>query len=205
VKLFKTAFGALLLLSAALTAVAQQPAGAAKPQPSQPLPQGGKIAVINTAQFQAEVFEFKAKVEVLNRQFESRVKEVQGIADKINALETTLKTQGQVLNAATTAEKTEQLEAMKKDYQRKAEDLQSDASKARDRAFEPVSAKLSKFAEDYTSKHNIILLIDIANAAQSGALVWFDPRTDVTKDFIAEYNKANPVPTAPAAAKPGEK
>jgi hypothetical protein len=31
-------------------------------------------------------------------------------------------------------------------------------------------------------------------------VLWFDQRLDVTKDFINEYNKANPV--APAAAAP---
>jgi outer membrane protein len=93
---------------------------------------------------------------------------------------------------------------MKRDYQRKGEDLQADANRAKDRAFEPISGKLGKFAEDYTAKRGIILLVDLANASQAGAIVWFDTRTDVTQDFINEYNKANPVPTsAPAApAKP---
>jgi Skp family chaperone for outer membrane proteins len=209
VKSFNIAFGVLILSLVAITASAQQPPVAPRPQapkPTAPAP-GRKIAVINTALFQSEVLEFKAKAEQLNRQFEPRVKDVQGLADKINALETTLKTQGSVLNAATTAEKTEQLETMKKDYQRKAEDLQADAGKARDQAFAPISQKLGKFAEDYTAKRNIVLLIDIANGVQSGAVLWFDPRTDITRDFIAEYNRANPVPTAPAAApaKPGQR
>ena len=44
----------------------------------------GKIAVINTAAFQQQVLEFKAKVEALNKQFEPRVKEVQGLNDRIH-------------------------------------------------------------------------------------------------------------------------
>jgi hypothetical protein len=48
------------------------------------------------------------------------------------------------------------------------------------------------------------MLVDISNALQSGVVIWFDPRSDVTKDFISEYNKANPVTSAPPkpAAKP---
>jgi hypothetical protein len=49
------------------------------------------------------------------------------------------------------------------------------------------------------------MLFDLANALQSGTIVWLDRRIDITEDFIAEYNKANPVPgaaPAPAAAAP---
>ncbi|HMG32525.1 MAG TPA: OmpH family outer membrane protein [Blastocatellia bacterium] len=178
---------------------------ATKPAATTPaaLPKG-KIAVINTAVFQDKVAEFKQKIDALNRQFEPRVKEVQTLADKITALENTLKTNGNLLSASKVAEQTEQLEAMKKEYQRKGEDLQADAGRARDKAFEPISAKLGKFAEDYTAKHGIVLLVDLANAIQSGTVLWYDARADVTQDFVNEYNKANPVPTAaaPPAAKP---
>jgi Skp family chaperone for outer membrane proteins len=204
-KLFKFALGALALPLLCVSAFAQQQPGAgAARQPAGPasLPKG-KIAVINTAAFQEKVEEFKAKIDSLSRQFETRVKEVQSLADKITALETTLKSQGNVLAAAKIAEMTENLESMKREYKRKAEDLEADAGRARDKAFEPITGKLSKFAEDYTVKRGIVLLVDIANAVQSGTVIWFDPRSDVTLDFINEYNKANPVATA--ATKPPAK
>lgn len=203
-KLFKIALAALTLQLAGVSAMAQQPAATAPPKPAAPalLPKG-KVAVINTAVFQEKVEEFKAKVESLNRQFESRVKEVQGLTDKINALETTLKSQNQVLSPAKVAEMTENLEAMKRDQKRKAEDLEADAGRARDKAFEPITGKLGKFAEDYTAKRGIVMLVDIANALQAGVVLWFDPRSDVTQDFVNEYNKANPVATS--APKPAPK
>src|SRR5262249_45063379 len=137
--------------------------------------------------------------------FEPRVKDVRSLADRINAQESTLKTQSQggALSAARVAEMTEQLESWKKDYQRKAEDLQADATRAKDRAFEPLSTKLVKFAKDYTARHGIVHLIDLSNSQQSGLLLWYDPRTDITQDFVNEYNKANPVPgAAPTPTKP---
>ena len=85
-----------------------------------------------TGVFQQQVEEFKARIDALNRQFEPRVKDVQGLADKINALETTLKSQSGVLAPAKVAEMTENLESMKRDYQRKGEDLQAEAGRARD-------------------------------------------------------------------------
>ena len=203
-KSFRFALAALALQLLAVSALAQQPvAGGAKPATPALLPKG-KVAVVNTAAFQEQVDEFKQKIEALNRQFEPRVKEVQSLADKINALETTLKSQTGVLTPAKVAEMTENLGVMKREYTRKGEDLQADAGRARDKAFEPITGKLSKFAEDYTAKRGVVLLIDLANGLQSGTLIWYDPRSDVTQDFIKEYNKANPVTTT-AAPKPPAK
>ena len=201
-KVFKLALAALALQLVGASVFAQQPGAGARPAPAL-LPKG-KIAVINTAAFQEKVEEFKAKIESLNRQFEGRVKEVQGLNDRINALETTLKSQSGVLTPAKVAEMTENLETMKRDHKRKQEDLEADAGRARDKAFEPITGKLGKFAEDYTAKRGIVMLVDISNALQSGVVVWFDPRSDITQDFITEYNKANPVATAAtkSAAKP---
>jgi outer membrane protein len=206
-KSLKMALVALALQLLAVSALAQQPSAGGPQKPSAPplLPKG-KVAVVNTAAFQEQVEEIKQKIESLNRQFEPRVKEVQSLADKITALETTLKSQTGVLTPAKVAEMTENLGVMKRDYTRKAEDLQADAGRARDKAFEPITGKLSKFAEDYTAKRGVVMLIDLANGAQSGTLIWYDPRSDVTQDFIKEYNKANPVTTAaPVAPKPAAK
>jgi outer membrane protein len=101
----------------------------------------------------------------------------------------------------------EQLNDMKKDYQRRGEDLQAEAERAQARAFQPLSEKLGKFAEEYARKRGIVLLVDLANSVQSGTVLWFDRRSEVTQDFINEYNKAHPVPNAPAttSAPPAQK
>jgi Skp family chaperone for outer membrane proteins len=154
----------------------------------------GKIAVINTGVFQEQIGEFKAKLDALNKQFEPRIRELDQLATQIKTREDTLKTQGPALTPAKVAELTEQVESMKRDYQRKGEDLQADGGKARDLALQPVSEKLEKFAKDYTVRKGITVLVDLANAFNSGLIVWYDPKLDVTEDFIKEYNKANAVP-----------
>src|SRR5215217_846637 len=156
-RLSKIAIVMVAILGLAVSASAQQPANGATPKAA-PAPAAlpkGKVAVIDTERFQDQVFEFKAKMEALNRQFEPRIKEVQGLADRITALETTLKTQSTALSAAKSAEMTEQLAGMKREYQRKGEDLQADGNRAKQRAFEPISGKLVKFAEQYTAKKGI--------------------------------------------------
>jgi outer membrane protein len=191
------------LVGLAVTGSAQQVSAPAQGGVPAFLPKG-KIAVINTNAFQEKIGEYRAKIEALNRQFEPRLKEIQGLADRITALENTIKTQSQTLTPARVAEMTEQVDAMKRDYQRKAEDLQADGNRARNQSFDPINQKLAKFAEDYTAKKGIVLMFDLASAPQANTVIWFDPRSDVTEDFINEYNKANPAPAAaqPATPKP---
>jgi Skp family chaperone for outer membrane proteins len=194
----------LIRLAQALSAILIFSTTMCAQQPPTNVPAGpikGRIALINTAVLQEQIGEYRAKLEALNRQFEPRVKEVQTLIDRINALETTIKTQTGTLSPARVAEMTEQLGQMKRDHQRKTEDLQADAERARDQALAPLKEKLSKFLEDFTAKRGIVLLIDIANGIESNVLVWFDQRVDITQEFITEYNKANPVP-AGAAGKP---
>ena len=182
----------LVLLLLGVAALAQGPTAA---------PAGkGKIAVINTAAFQEQVGEFKAKLDALNKQFEPRIKELDQLGGRIQSIENTIKTQ--TLSAAKVAELSEQIDTMKRDYQRKSEDLQADGGRARDLALQPVSEKLEKFAQAYAAQGRIRVLVDLANAVNGGILLWYDPRLDITEDFIKEYNKANPVPgAAPAPPK----
>ncbi|HEX5735009.1 MAG TPA: OmpH family outer membrane protein [Blastocatellia bacterium] len=157
----------------------------------------GKIAIINSLYFQDNIGEIKSKVETLNRQFEPRMKEIQGLRDRITALETTIDTQRKsgALQATREAEMIEQLEQMKLDYKRRGEDLQAEGNRVSEQAIAPINAKVARFLQEYAQKRGIILLINIANEAQARTVVWFDRRADVTQDFIVEYNKANPVAT----------
>jgi Skp family chaperone for outer membrane proteins len=202
VKLSRITQTIVALAGLSVAASAQQP-GTLAQGGTTPVATKGKVAVINTGAFQDQIGEFKAKVEALNRQFEPRVKEVQSKAERISALENTIKTQSGVLTPAKVAEMTEQLEREKREYQRKTEDLEADGNRAKDQMLGPVREKLTKFVEAYTAKRGVIVLFDLGNAVQSNTLLWYDSRLDITKDFIEEYNKANPVPAAaPAPQKP---
>jgi Skp family chaperone for outer membrane proteins len=187
----------LAIASLAIAASAQ----ATAPQ-SRPAATKGKIAFINTGIFQDQIGEFKARVDALNRQFEPRVRDLQSKGERVAALENTIKTQSGVLAPAKLAETNEQLEREKREYQRKQEDLEADGNRAKDQVLGPIREKLTKFVEAYTEKRGITMLIDLANAIQSNTIVWFDPRADITQDFVAEYNKTNPVTGAPPAGTP---
>jgi hypothetical protein len=97
---------------------------------------------------------------------------------------------------------------MQKRYQRTGEDLQVEVQKESDTALGPIRQKLAEFVKGYATQRNIILILDKSAAFQSGTIAYVADAIDVTDDFIAEYNKANPVPGAtasPAGARPGGK
>ena len=195
----KTIQAVLMLIVAASIGYAQQPAGPPKPAG----PPAKRVAFINSAALQDQIGEYKAKIDGLNRRFEPQVKSLQEMADRANALEGTMKSQVNVLTPARVAEMTEQLAQMKRDYQRKQEDLQADGEREKNLALDPVKRKMSAFMQDYAAKRGIAVIIDLAAAFEANMVVWFDARADVTMDFVAEYNKANPVPgAAPAPPKP---
>ena len=188
----------LVLIAVAAVARAQQPAAPAKPQTAP----AKRLALINSGVIQDQVGEYKAKIEELNRKYEPQVKGLQDMADRINALESTIKSQSNVLTPARVAEMTEQLAQMKRDYQRKAEDLQAEGERVKNQALDPVKKKMSAFMQDFAARRGIAVMVDLAAGFEANTIVWYDPRADVTLEFVTEYNKANPVPGAPPPAKP---
>ncbi|HUK88916.1 MAG TPA: OmpH family outer membrane protein, partial [Blastocatellia bacterium] len=102
------------------------------------------------------------------------------------------------------AEMQAQLDEMKKRGSRELEDFQADYKKSLEDQTKPIQAKLFQFIQNYATSRGIILILDLPGAYQTGTLAYWNPSTDVTEDFITEYNKANPVPGAPAGqpAKP---
>jgi Skp family chaperone for outer membrane proteins len=201
VKFRLAAFGAALLAAGTATASAQQATqagvGAALPD--------GKVAVINTQVFPGAILELKQKYEQVNNQFKDRYQKLQALGEQMKGMENDLRTKQNVL----TADKYQELQAnyteLKKRGEREQEDFNADADKQLDIATKPVRDKMTQFLNTYAAQRNIILVINLAGAAQSGSLAYWNPGSDITDDFVAEYNKANPVAgVAPATPSPGQ-
>jgi Skp family chaperone for outer membrane proteins len=183
---------AIVLTALSVCAAAQQPA-------SGPVPEG-KVVVINTTAFPSQIGELKQKYDQVDNQFKDRSQKLQTIVDQMGKLETEIKAQQNVLTADKLREKQEQYESLKRQATRDNEDLRVEAEKALEAATKPVRDKLYQALNNYSTKNGIVMVINLAGAAQSGALAFWDPKSDITEDFIKDYNRANPVPGgAPAA------
>src|SRR5262249_47882673 len=90
----------------------------------------------------------------------------------------------------------DEIENLKKEYNRSLQDSQDLASKREKTETDDIYEKLSKFLEQYCAKHGITTVFDASRLPYTGVVVYAIPMSNITKDFISEYNKANPVQTA---------
>jgi outer membrane protein len=168
-------------------AAAQAPAGAGS---SGPLPDS-KIAVIFTEAFLDEkqgIARFNALVANLNREFQPRETELQGLKTRAQALQDEITKTASVADPKTIQTKTDQLESLKKELQRKAEDAQSAFVRRRKEIFQPLQEDIGKALEAYAKQRGISVIIDGSQVP----LVYAADNLDITRAFIAEYNAKNP-------------
>ena len=193
------AFAAALLATATANASAQQATqagvGAALPE--------GKVAVVNTQAFPAGIGELKQKYDQVDKQFQGRFQQLQTIETQLKQMENDIQVKGPTLAPDKLQEMQYNYTQLKTKGTRDYEDLKAEYDRTIGTATQPIRDKLYQFLNNYATQRNIILVINLAGAAQTGTLAYWNPGSDVTDDFIAEYNKANPVPGgAPASAAP---
>ncbi|HEY7914955.1 MAG TPA: OmpH family outer membrane protein [Blastocatellia bacterium] len=198
VKIKFAALAAVMVAAVATVASAQQ---ATQAGVSATIPDG-KIAVINRAALQTQINEFRQKVEQVNNQYKDRIQRIEGMSQQIKQLESDIQSKGPAMPADKLAEMRNSYEDMKKRGQREYEDLQAEYNRAVETATRPIGEKVGQFMNTYAQQRGIVLIIDLAGASQTGSLAWWSPGTDITNDFVNEYNKANPVPVTPGAAQP---
>ncbi len=156
----------------------------------------GKVAVIDSRAFSEGVGEMKKQIDKLETEFQPRRKKIEDLQNQLVKLDEELKSSGGNIKPEVYNQKLEQFNGLKKEFDREKEDYQQDVQKRSEQVLGPVQEKLSKFLENYASQHQIIVMFDLPAAAQGG-LVFMNPAINVTEDFIKEYNKLNPVATAP--------
>ena len=190
------ALAAIILAATASVASAQQATqagvGAAIPD--------GKIAVLNTQVFPGSINELKQKYEQVNNQFKARAQQLQTMSDQMKQMENDMQTKQSVMSPEKFQELRNNYEDLKRRGTREQEDLNNDVERALDSATKPVRDKLYQFLQTYSAQRGVVLVINLAGAAQSGTLAYWNPGADITEDFISEYNKANPVAGAPPAS-----
>lgn len=172
----------------------QRPAAsAAGASSSGPMPES-KIAVIFTDAFLDQkngISRINTIAASLEREFNPRQTELQGLQQRIKTAtdEITKLQQGTaVVDQKSMQAKIDNLDAMKKELQRKAEDAQTAYNKRRDEALEPLQQDIGRALEAYAKQRGISVLIDASRVP----LVYAADGLDITRAFIAEYNSKNP-------------
>jgi outer membrane protein len=183
-------------------AKAAAPAAASSAAPAGGTGAEGKLAYINTGKFTIDINELKVKIDALNAEFDPKKKEVQAEEDALNNLKNKLNTQGATVSAQVRAQWADEATDKEKSLTRKKEDYGQVGQRRLAEVTQPIYDKVGKFLETYCQQRGIVMVLEGGAAQQAGILLFAAQATDITDDFIKEYNKANPAAgAAPQAAK----
>jgi outer membrane protein len=185
----------------ALPAFAQQrPAAAATPAAaSNAAIPDSKIALINTDFFADEkqgIGRLVNAVKKVDAEFTPRRNELVTLKTNMDKLTADIQATANVADPKTLQQKSDQLEAMKREYQRKGEDAQAAYNKRLQESVGPLYEDIGKSLDAFAKARGITLLLDAAKIGP--AILAATDAMDVTRAFIAEYNSKNPA-TASAA------
>jgi Skp family chaperone for outer membrane proteins len=202
-KLFRISVAAMAIAAFAILAHTQtRPApGAAQPPPqTRPAAGPANIAVIDSAAFTDEKLGI-ARAMAAMRQLEAKFlplrNELKGMRDKVNAMRADLQKKQAIQDAKITQQQAEEADRLDLQIKRKAEDAQASYQKESLAVLEPLQKDIGDALNAYAQQKGISLLIDINRVP----VVFAASSLDVTRDFIAEYNRTHPA-TGAAPARP---
>lgn len=187
-------FTLALCVSSAFAQPKPAAAAPASPQTGTAVPES-KIALIYSDLFldaKTGIARFNSLVTTLNREFQPRQTELTAMKQKIDALTEDIQKTAAVADPKTLQTKQDQLDQMKKDFQRKGEDAQAAYDRRRKEIFLPLQEDIGKALEAYAKSHNINVIIDGSQVP----LVYAADALDITRAFINDFNSKNPATAA---------
>jgi Skp family chaperone for outer membrane proteins len=194
---------AALMVMCATSGSAQRPAAPAAQATPTPPPAAtatlpiSKMAVIYTNAFldpKSGIAKFNSVLTKLNSEFQKPKDELTQMQARAQALETEINKlreapAGTPIDQRTVQAKTDQLEQLRKDIQRKSEDAQAAYDRRRKELFAPVEDEVGKALEAFAKARSINVIIDAAQVP----LLYAAESIDITRAFITEFNSKNPV------------
>lgn len=162
----------------------------------------GKLAYVNTARFGPGINELKEKLEALNAEFQPKLKELEVLETDVNNLKNKIQTQGNTVSAQVRNQWVEEGTEKERQLKRKAEDYKALGDKRQAEVTQPIYEKIGKFLEGYCQQRGIIMVLEGGAVQQTGVVLYASTATDITEDFMAQYNKANPGSGTAAPKKP---
>jgi Skp family chaperone for outer membrane proteins len=154
-----------------------------------------KMAIIDSMVFREEVLELKAKYDKLQSEFATKGRDLDSMQNSI-ANKQKVAQENKSLTLQQAQKLNDEIEQLKKEYSRSLQDSQDLYAKREKAETDDIYEKIGKFLEQYCAKNGISTVFDARRLQDTGVVVYAIPASNITKDFISEYNKANPVQTA---------
>jgi len=192
------AVAALLTLVAVSASAQQRPAAPATtpaPQQATVAVPDSKIAMIYSDAFmdpKTGIAKFNTLLSTLNREFQPRQTELQGLQTRINTLTKEINDTQNVADPNTIRTKRDQLEQLNTEFKRKGEDAEAAYNKRRQDIFLPLQQDIGKALETFAKSRGITVIVDGSQVP----VVYAAESIDITRAFINEFNSKNPATAA---------
>ncbi len=191
----KRTFARFVLPLALLSVTAFAQTGSASPAPTTTMP-GTKVGIINIQQAILLTNEGKRDLEQLEKKFEPKRTELQGLQKEVEDMKKQLSTQGDKLNDDARAKLTKDIDSKQKTLQRSLEDAQQDFQSQQGDIVNRIGGKLMQVIDKYAKANSYVAILDVSNP--QSPVLWAAANTDVTKEIADAYNAESGIP-APAS------
>jgi Skp family chaperone for outer membrane proteins len=166
---------------------------------TRPAPTPTTVAIIDSSAFSDEKAGI-ARVMVAMQQIETRFTplrtELRGMRERLSTMRSDIQKKRLIQDPKMTAQQTDEADRLEVQIKRKAEDAQASYQKESLAVLDPLQKEIGTSLVAYAKSKGITLLID----ANRVPVVYAAEQLDITKDFIADYNRTHPAGAAPAAA-----
>jgi Skp family chaperone for outer membrane proteins len=164
-------------------------------------PAAATIAVIDSGMFAEEkggITRVSSALKQVDTKFTPIQTEIKGMQDRLTTMRSDIEKKRATSSPAVITQLTEQAEQLELQIKRKAEDARADYQKQIGSIIQPLQADVATALNAYAQAHAILIIIDVNRVP----LIYANESVDITKDFIAEYNRTHPATGAPAAPRP---
>ena len=190
-------FAAVAMLTAAafcVSAQQQRPTTPANPPVTAPqtvaVPDS-KMAMIYSDMFldpKNGIARYNSLLTTLNREFQPRQAELQGLQTRIQTLDKEINDTQAVAAPDAIRVKRDQLAQLNTDFKRKGEDAEAAYAKRRAEIFMPLQQDIGKALEAFAKARGITVIVDGSQVP----VVYAADSIDITRAFITEFNSKNP-------------
>jgi Skp family chaperone for outer membrane proteins len=191
-KAFRISIAALVFAAFAILAHTQtRPAANPAAPANRPAAAPANIAVIDSRAFSDDktgIARVMNAMRALETKFEPVRNELRGMREKLNAMRADIEKKRSIQEQRITAQQIEAADQLEIQIKRKAEDAQTSFQRESLAALDPLQKDIFQALNAYSQAKGISLLIDISRVP----VIYAAASMDVTKDFIADYNRTHP-------------
>lgn len=169
----------------------------------------GKIALVNTNAFYAKegIKKIETGYKNLNVEFAAVEKELNDLNTRMQNLQKELQTLQQQaadpnskvpIDRTHVQNKVDEFENLQVSMKRKQEDAKSEYAKREAAVIGPIVQDVSKALSDFAKQKGYSLVLDVGKMYDAQIVLYWEPATEITKEFITFYNSRQPGPAGSA-------